>query len=55
MIVGLDIGGANLKAASVGGPALSRRFALYRTPERLGDELRSLLGEFPKVTRLAVT
>ncbi len=55
MIVGLDIGGANLKAASTAGLAMSRRFALYRQPERLADELRSLLMEFPGVTQLAVT
>jgi probable H4MPT-linked C1 transfer pathway protein len=55
VIVGLDIGGANLKAASATGPALSRRFALYRTPQRLPAELRTLLAAFPGVTGLAVT
>ena len=55
MIVGLDIGGANLKAATATGLALSRRFALYRAPERLADELRSLLAAFPAVTGVAVT
>lgn len=55
MIVGLDIGGANLKAATVAGPAVSRRFALYRAPERLADELHALLAGFPAVTGLAVT
>lgn len=55
MIVGLDIGGANLKAATATGPALSRRFALYRHPDRLADELRTLLASFPAATSLAVT
>jgi probable H4MPT-linked C1 transfer pathway protein len=55
VIVGLDIGGANLKAATATGAAVSRRFALYRQPERLPEELSALLASFSAITALAVT
>jgi probable H4MPT-linked C1 transfer pathway protein len=53
--LGLDIGGANLKAADAAGYAMSRAFALWRAPERLADELRSLLAEAPPHPRIAAT
>ena len=53
--IGLDIGGANLKAADNDGRAVSRAFALWREPERLVDELMLLLNELgcPPVDRMA--
>jgi len=54
-IVGLDIGGANLKAASSQGQAVSRVFSIWRDPDRLGQELAELLGGLPAADALAVT
>src|SRR5437764_312544 len=54
-VVGLDIGGANLKLASTAGLAVHRPFALWKQPERLAVELRSLLSQAPRIDRLAVT
>jgi hypothetical protein len=53
-IIGLDIGGANLKAARAG-EARSRPFALWKNPERLANELRDLIGDWLPADRLAVT
>ncbi|MFL5327751.1 MAG: hydantoinase/oxoprolinase family protein [Gemmataceae bacterium] len=41
-ILGLDIGGANLKAALIDGTARARRFALWKQPNQLGCELAVL-------------
>src|SRR5262245_34946758 len=54
-ILGLDIGGANLKAAHTGGAARLRPFPLWKNPAGLADALRTLLGELPPFDRLAVT
>jgi probable H4MPT-linked C1 transfer pathway protein len=54
-VLGLDIGGANLKAAHTAGKASSQRFALWKAPERLTDELRALVAGSPAYDRLAVT
>jgi probable H4MPT-linked C1 transfer pathway protein len=54
-VLGLDIGGANLKAAHTGGAAASVAFALWRHPERLADELKSLCAAMPPADRVAVT
>ena len=54
-ILGLDIGGANIKAADDTGRAVCRSFAIWRTPERLGDEITAILREFPRVDRIAIT
>lgn len=54
-VLGLDIGGANLKAAHPDGFALQRPFALWKNPQKLPDELRTLLAQSPKFDRLAVT
>lgn len=53
-VLGLDIGGANLKAANSDGRAVSLPFALWREPRALPDRLRSLLRQAPH-ERLAVT
>jgi probable H4MPT-linked C1 transfer pathway protein len=54
-VLGLDVGGANLKAAWLSGPALLQPFALWKQPEFLANALRGLLGAFPRADRLAVT
>lgn len=54
-VVGLDIGGANLKASDGLERSRSRPFAIWRAPERLPEELRRLLEEFGPWDALAVT
>jgi probable H4MPT-linked C1 transfer pathway protein len=54
-VVGLDIGGANLKAADAAKRAVSRAFPVWREPEKLSEKLREILGEFPRADLLAVT
>jgi probable H4MPT-linked C1 transfer pathway protein len=54
-VLGLDIGGANLKAAHSSGLALSLPFALWKTPALLPDALGRLLGNMPSLDALAVT
>jgi probable H4MPT-linked C1 transfer pathway protein len=51
----LDIGGANLKAADGKVFAESYAFALWREPQRLAQELRTIIAEAPESTHLAVT
>src|SRR5947209_9486014 len=53
--LGLDIGGANVKAYHSAGVARSRPFALWRRPSELSSVLSELLGEMPPVERLGVT
>lgn len=50
-----DIGGANLKIADGKGFAASRPFALWRNPQELAQELRTLLAEAPPSDHLLVT
>jgi probable H4MPT-linked C1 transfer pathway protein len=54
-VLGLDIGGANLKAAHSEGVARSVPFALWRNPNCLVDALRDLIKPFPKFNMLALT
>ncbi len=54
-ILGLDIGGANIKAADAKGRTLTRPFAIWKTPEQLGIQIAQICREFPEVTQLAVT
>ncbi len=54
-VLGLDIGGANLKAAHSGGAARARPFALWKDPAALPAALRELLRDWPPFDRLAVT
>jgi probable H4MPT-linked C1 transfer pathway protein len=54
-ILGLDIGGANLKAAHSAGPALTRPFAVWKQPNLLPVALHDLLRSLPAADRLAVT
>lgn len=53
--LGLDIGGANLKAADGRGWARSVPFALWREPAGLADALAALIRDAPAIDRLAVT
>ncbi len=54
-ILGLDIGGANLKAATNTGRAVSVAFALWKQPEKLAHALGELIAQFPNAEELAVT
>src|SRR5262245_15374302 len=53
--LGLDIGGANLKAAHTSGAATSRPFALWKQPRDLAAALRELVADLPPAGRVAVT
>jgi (4-(4-[2-(gamma-L-glutamylamino)ethyl]phenoxymethyl)furan-2-yl)methanamine synthase len=54
-VLGLDIGGANLKAAHSEGAARTVAFPLWKHPECLSTELVRLCGPMPSHDRLAVT
>jgi probable H4MPT-linked C1 transfer pathway protein len=54
-ILGLDIGGANIKAADGNGRTLSRPFAIWKYPEQLASQIAILRSEFPSTDQLAVT
>jgi probable H4MPT-linked C1 transfer pathway protein len=54
-ILGLDIGGANLKAATVDKRAVSVPFALWKQPDKLPSALAELIARFPDAGELAVT
>lgn len=54
-VVGLDIGGANLKAANAPGTACSEVFEIWRAPGDLHLRLRTILDRFAQVDQLAVT
>jgi probable H4MPT-linked C1 transfer pathway protein len=54
-VLGLDIGGANLKAANTAGMARLVRFELWKRPRELESALRCLLDKFPPAEFVAVT
>lgn len=54
-VLGLDIGGANVKAAHTAGAAAARRFALWREPHRLGEALEDIVTGLPPWGQVAVT
>lgn len=54
-ILGLDVGGANVKAATADGRAWNEPFALWKDPDGLTAVLAELLTRFPDATHLAVT
>jgi probable H4MPT-linked C1 transfer pathway protein len=54
-VLGLDVGGANLKAAHVAGTAHLEPFALWRQPQQLPAALAKLLRRLPTFDSLAVT
>ena len=53
--LGLDIGGANLKAATADGRAASVPFALWKSPDQLGTALAALIAQFDGIDELAAT
>jgi probable H4MPT-linked C1 transfer pathway protein len=57
VVLGLDIGGANLKAATPnpGGRAVSVPFPLWKQPDKLPAALASLVAQFDDVQEFAVT
>jgi probable H4MPT-linked C1 transfer pathway protein len=55
LVLGLDIGGANLKAAAPDGRAVSVPFALWKQPDTLPAALAELVARFPDAAELAVT
>jgi probable H4MPT-linked C1 transfer pathway protein len=55
MILGLDIGGANLELATDDGRAVSAAFPLWRLPETLAARLRELAEPLGEPERVAVT
>ena len=54
-VIGLDIGGANLKAVHSDGCVRCEPFALWERPSELPAALRSLLDALPSANRLAIT
>jgi probable H4MPT-linked C1 transfer pathway protein len=54
-IVGVDVGGANLKYAQADGSAASQTFPMWRHPQRLADTIADDLGRFGQIDALAVT
>jgi probable H4MPT-linked C1 transfer pathway protein len=54
-VLGLDIGGANLKAAHTNGRVISVPFALWKDPSLLPGALARLLADMPPADELAVT
>jgi probable H4MPT-linked C1 transfer pathway protein len=54
-VLGLDVGGANLKTAHSAGGARSVPFPLWKQPAGLADALRALVRSFPPADLLAVT
>ncbi|QDV29147.1 Hydantoinase/oxoprolinase [Planctopirus ephydatiae] len=54
-IVGLDIGGANLKAWHAAGQALAIPFALWKSPRQLSGQIAAMLQQLPVADRVAVT
>src|SRR3954452_3515846 len=54
-VLGLDIGGANLKAAHSDERAVNQPFALWKRPGELAGALRVLTAELPPADRVAVT
>lgn len=53
--LGLDIGGANVKAATADGRAWNEPFALWKNPDGLAAVLNEILTRFPDAGELAVT
>ncbi len=55
VVLGLDIGGANLKAATADRRAASVPFPLWKQPDRLPAALADLVAKFPDADEFAVT
>ncbi len=55
VVLGLDIGGANLKAATADKRAVSVPFPLWKQPDSLPAALAELVAKFPDAEEFAVT
>ena len=53
--LGLDVGGANIKAAHSSGMARSSAFELWKRPDALAREVAALASTFPPYDRVALT
>lgn len=53
-VLGLDIGGANLKAAASDQRSAAEPFPLWKEPERLPDRLRVLISRFADCDQVAI-
>ena len=53
--LGLDVGGANIKAAHSSGLARSSAFELWKRPDELAHEVAALANTFPPYDRVALT
>jgi len=54
-VLGLDIGGANLKAVHSQGNACCQSFAVWKNPQELSSRLKSLFDHVPAFDGLALT
>lgn len=54
-VIGLDVGGANLKACDADGNAHSVNFPMWQQSEQLPDALNELLAQFPSADLIALT
>lgn len=53
--LGIDVGGANMKAAHSDGQARTSPFAVWKEPERLSEAIAELTARFPPFDRVAAT
>ncbi|MDX1966143.1 MAG: hydantoinase/oxoprolinase family protein [Planctomycetaceae bacterium] len=54
-VLGLDIGGANIKAATTSGETAALAFTLWRHPELLADRISDIHRRWPECDRVALT
>jgi (4-(4-[2-(gamma-L-glutamylamino)ethyl]phenoxymethyl)furan-2-yl)methanamine synthase len=54
-VIGLDIGGANIKAAHSSGVALTESFEFWKSPNLLEERLSNILKRLPRASTLALT
>jgi probable H4MPT-linked C1 transfer pathway protein len=54
-VVGLDIGGANIKAADLNGQTVATPFAVWQRPDELADCLAQIIARFTSAQLIAVT
>lgn len=54
-VLGLDIGGANIKAADEAGHALSQPFAIWKDRDQLVERLVTIFQAFPETHQIALT
>jgi probable H4MPT-linked C1 transfer pathway protein len=54
-IIGLDIGGANIKVADLKGNSISRPFPIWQKPDELSRTLKSMFAGYSDVQKVGVT